>query len=395
MKKTLKEVTAVDRKNFSVVILTFILILVFSSLAGAAEGERDKGYYRIITGKDKVLLETSLKVGVGDSFIDDKDNEYKITNIQGDKALAQLKKKAKEISALERFSQNLTAEVSRFGLAIAQGTNRPIAIYHTHSDESYQPTDGNFSIRAKGGIFKVGAALADGYRRAGANVFHSYNVHDPHDGMAYERSRRTVVQLLQKRPATLLDVHRDAAPPNAYRRVVNGQTIAQMIFVIGNQNPNYQANLAYAKQLRDAANTKYPGLSKGILVTGGRFNQDLTPKDILLEFGAHTNTRQSAERAAAMFANATASAITGTTTRTGAGTTNRTTPTPPPREAARQNSAGVGNAMLWILGLAIVGGAFLLMNEGSMEGIKARFRHFKNAEFANFLGLKKKKDDEK
>lgn len=385
------EVTIMNRYLIQKLILALVLVCFFTTLAWA-EGERKDGYYTVVTERNKVLLQTSLDISVGDSFFDDKDNQYEVIKIKGNRAVAKLTKKAKKVSALNRFQQAIATEVADFGniVAAAGGATRPIAIYHTHSDESYIPSDGNFSIRAKGGIYKVGASLAEGYRTKGAKVEHNYNVHDPHDGMAYERSRRTAVQLLQKRPVTLFDVHRDAAPPEAYRKVVNGKTIAQMIFVIGNQNPNYQANLAYAKQLRDAANNKYPGLSKGILVTGGRFNQDLAPRDVLLEFGAHTNSRESAQRAATMFADATASTILGRTAAAAPGRTANRPAAPTPQQATERNAAGGSNALLWIVGLAVVGGAFLLLNEGSWAGVKARVRHFKNAEFAGFLGLKKK-----
>ena len=36
--------------------------------------------------------------------------------------------------------------------------------------------------------------------------------HDPHDAMAYDRSRRTAAELLKKNPIALLDIHRDAVP---------------------------------------------------------------------------------------------------------------------------------------------------------------------------------------
>lgn len=370
-------------------VITFTLLL--TSLAWANE-ERDKGYYTIVSEQNKVLLKTALRISVGDSFIDENNDEYEVIKIKGDKATAKLSKNGKKASRMLWFNQALAAEMRNFGgVVTTQGeTSRPIGIYHTHSDESYIPSEGTFSVSGRGGIYKVGAAMAGKYRELGANVEHNQNIHNPHDGMAYDRSRRTVVQMLKNRPITLFDVHRDAAPADAYRRVINGQTVSQTLFVIGNQNPNYQANLTYARQLKDSANSKYPGLAKGILVTGGKFNQDLTPRDVLLEMGAHTNSRESAERGAALFADATKHAIVGRTT-TAAGRP----AAPNPQQAAERNNAAGTSIIWWILGLAIIGGGFLLINEGSMEGIKARFRHFTNAEFTNFLGLKKKDQKDK
>jgi len=391
-------VAPVNRKFLAVLITAITFTLLLTSLAWADE-ERDKGFYTIVSENKNVLLKTAMKISIGDTFIDENNNEYEVTKIQGDKAVSKLLRKGKKVSQLTWFTNSLTAEVVNFGGTIAtQGENsRPIGIYHTHSDESYIPSDGTFSKNDRGGIYKVGDALASQYKQMGAQVDHNYNIHNPHDGMAYERSRRTVVQMLKERPATLFDVHRDAAPPDAYRKVVNGKTIAQVLVVIGNQNPNYQANLSYARQLKDSANSKYPGISKGILVTGGRFNQDLTPKNILLEFGAHTNSRESAERAAIMFADATKSTIVGKTAAAAGRTVTRPgEPGGPTTEQGVERNAGAGTSIIWwILGLAVVGGAFLLINEGSWNGVKARFRHLGNAEFANFLGLKKKdKKDE-
>jgi len=383
----------VNKRLWQSIILALVFTFLCSGLVWAEEERRD-GYYTLVSESKKVLLKTALKIGAGDTFIDENNDEYEVTKIKGDQALAKLIKKGQKVSQIIWFKDALAAEIINFGTAFAtQGTaSRPIAIYHTHSDESYIPSDGTFSKTDRGGIYKVGTALAGKYEELGAKVVQNMNIHNPHDGMAYERSRRTVVELLRKRPVTLFDVHRDAAPPDAYRKVVKGQTISQVLFVIGNQNPNYQANLAYAKQLKEAANGKYPGLSKGILVTGGRFNQDLAPRKVLLEFGAHTNSRKSAERAAVMFADATKSTIVGRVT-TSAGRVVENQPAPvSPQQKEQQNRAAGTSLIWWIIGLIAAGGAFLLMNEGSLDGIKARFRHLRNAEFTNFLGLEKKKN---
>lgn len=375
-----------SKKTVTTLMLAMVLIFILSSLAWADE-EKTDGFYTIVGENNRILLKTGLKISIGDCFIDERNDEYEVNKIKGNKAVAKLIKKGKKVSQLSWLTNSLAAELMNFGNTIsAQGdTARPIAIYHTHSDESYQPSDGNFSIRGNGGIYKVGSAMAGKYKELGAQVNHSFAKHDPHDGMAYDRSRRTAVQLFRERPVTVFDVHRDAAPADAYRRVINGQTISQTLMVIGNQNPNYQANLAYARQLKDAANGKYPGLAKGILVTGGRFNQDLAPRSVLLEFGAHTNTRESAERGAMLFADATKPTIIG---RTAAVAGRPAAPASP--QAAEQNRAAGNSLIWWIIGLAVVGGGFLLINEGSWAGVKDKFKKFTSEEFTNFLGLKKK-----
>ena len=45
-----------------------------------------------------------------------------------------------------------------------------------------------------------------------------------------------------------------------------------------------------------------PGLSGGIFMGKGNYNQDLTPRSILVEVGADTNSKTDAERGISLFA---------------------------------------------------------------------------------------------
>ena len=170
-------------------------------------------------------------------------------------------------------------------------TRGTIALYHTHNAESYVPTDGTDSIYGKGGIHQVGAAFAEALRDRGVTVLYSEQLHLPHDRGAYRRSRETVVELMSKEPDAIFDVHRDAAPQSAYAIQLEDQWMTSIQFVVGRQNQNLGVNRKYAESLKKLADDMYPGLVKGIYYGRGNYNQDLSPLSLLLEVGAHTNSR--------------------------------------------------------------------------------------------------------
>ena len=208
----------------------------------------------------------------------------------------------------------------------------------------------------------MGKVLDKKLRDIGFEVNHSRRPHDPHDINAYYRSRRTAVELLQKRPNALFDIHRDAVPPQVYAANVKGQDITRVKFVVGRTNPNFQANLEFAKQLKTAVDKKHPDVVQGILIAKSDFNQDLAPRAMLIEVGAHTNYREAAQRGAALFAEALPEVL-GISPRV---------PTP----AEGPESRGAWRAVIWgLLLIAAVLFGYLYMNTGSVEGAVDQVRN--------------------
>jgi stage II sporulation protein P len=177
-----------------------------------------------------------------------------------------------------------------------------IGIYHTHNAESYVPTDGTDSINGVGGIHNVGTSFTAALEEKGVTVLYDETLHLPHDRGAYRRSRVTVEGLLEEGPDVLFDVHRDAAPMNVYAAKVDDEWVTQVQFVVGRQNPNMTVNRQFALDLKNTADEVHPGLIKGIFMARGDYNQDMAPTNLLLEVGAHQNTRGAAEQGIALFA---------------------------------------------------------------------------------------------
>jgi len=368
------------RKAAAVLILSCLAILAVT-LPALAEEERQAGYYTVVdrdTGQ--VICRTGLVIYPGDQYLTGNNLLYKITRLEGDTVYADFVGREElhvELPARQSWLARAVDAVAGFlGLAQRGGTRSgPVAIYHTHSDESYVPTDGTFSKRGRGGIYQVGQALAMRFRREGIQAIHSYASHYPHDGMAYERSRRTATDLLRRNPAALLDIHRDAAPRQEYAGRVGNEGVTKVQIVLGRTNPNFKANEAFAKQIKALLDREHPGFVKGIFYGQGKFNQDLSPRALLLEFGAQTNARQSAERGAMIFATAARSVVAST-----AG-----------GRLGGQN-AGAVRAVLYVLGgVLLVAVLFLLLNAGSFSGAGRNLGRFFKREFASAFGEKRKR----
>jgi len=305
-----------DRRSRAAVLLLALVVLAAASAAAARlpgadwsrllpallarfrDGERQEGFFTLVDQSGRVLLRTALSLAPGDIFIDPSNSWHRVVRVRGDLA---------ETVDVVPSSSGPGPSTSTAGLKPAAmplgASRRVIVIYHTHSDESYIPSDGTDSIYGNGGVLAVGDAMAAGLSAAGFAVVHDRTPHDPHDSGAYPRSRRTVLNDLRYGPSLLFDVHRDSAPPADYLTTVAGVETARVMIVIGGGNPLHQGNLDVANRLKAVSDSLYPSLCRGILIARGNYNQDLSPADILLEIGADTTPRPPAEHAGSLWAN--------------------------------------------------------------------------------------------
>ncbi|MBC7324687.1 MAG: stage II sporulation protein P, partial [Moorella sp. (in: Bacteria)] len=263
------------------------------SLAGLMSKNHTEGQYSILVDeKGQVLDMMARPVYINDEFIAADNRRYRVIRIEGNRAIC------REMG-VEQLSLAPEAPEDPAGATVpVQGRgSQIIGIYYSHDDESYVPTQGSESIPGNGGIMEVGAAFANRLRSQGLTVIDDRTSHNPHDDSSYRRSRRTAVSLLQKGAAAIFDIHRDGVPdPTFYRRNINGQDVTMIRMVVGRENQNMSANLDFAKRLKAAADSRYPGLIRGIFIGSGSYNQDLSPRAMLLEIGTHTNTLAEAER---------------------------------------------------------------------------------------------------
>ncbi|NLJ79890.1 MAG: stage II sporulation protein P [Firmicutes bacterium] len=298
-------------KSLRITAIILILVLNLTSPAYSEEEEpwgdflSAGSYYTLLDPDNEVLLQTGRRIYPGDEFLSGENKLYKVQTADDKQQTAQAE--LLEIVELEVFPWEQLQRELELNLAAAEAeeekgkTRGKIAIYHTHNAESYVPSEGTDSINGKGGIHRVGAAFAQALAALGIDVDYSEKMHLPHDRGAYRRSRETVLELLAKHPDAIFDVHRDAAPQSAYALQLGNEWITRIQFVVGRQNQNLGINRKYALSLKKIADDLYPGLVKGIFFGRGNYNQDLTPLSLLLEVGAHTNSRPAAERGVSLF----------------------------------------------------------------------------------------------
>ncbi len=325
------------------------------------------------------LLATGLRVRAGDRFIDAADNLWVVVRVDGDRAVARLSGRSAghppgSGPSLARMETGRPAALPapgppgpvRAGPPAPQPPERAdVVIYHTHSDESYIPTDGTHSVDGKGGIYWVGASLRSALERTRLTTVQRQENHNPRDHGAYVRSRRTALQALrQHRPLAMFDVHRDAAPAREYAATIGGRPVSRVMIVIGGRNPGHEGNLAFARLLKAEADRRHPGLTKGIYIARGNYNQDIYTRNLLLEVGSHLTSREQAERGVALFAEAVAPALRA------AGV--------PGSEAHRTEERAALRGIVWLLLSAVlVGGSALVLFSGGVQPALARLRRWR------------------
>ena len=199
-----------------------------------------------------------------------------------------------------------------YDAALKQDATAPqILIYHTHSQEAYAdsvPGDVNT------GIVGVGEHLTQILREQyGYNVLHHLGQYDVESrDYAYSNAAQGLEEVLAQNPSieVMIDLHRDEMREDV-RLVteVQGKTVARFMFFNGLSytkergeitslpNPYIQENLAFAFQMKLAAEEYYPGLTRKSYLKGYRYNLQYRPKSLLIELGAQTNTVEEAMNA--------------------------------------------------------------------------------------------------
>jgi stage II sporulation protein P len=323
-------------------------------------------YTTIFDEQGNMISMMSRTTYVGDELFTSEGNSYRVYKVEGDRAEARFLGVDPQIVAYSELYARQEVPVTT---NLAEQKKGSIAIYHSHTDESYVPSDGTEAIPFKGGIYQVGKAMVDKLQSKGVTVNYDQTAHDPHDNNAYVRSRRTAANLLKTGPAAIFDVHRDGVPdPNYYRAEIDGKNVAKLRLVVGRENPRMDSNMDFAKRMMAAANNMHSRVVKEIFVGKGDYNQDLTSTALLIEAGTHTNSKEEAERGMSLFTEA-VPAVLGVTG--GAPTGAAPTAKPPAATGGGWKAAG------WILGITLVLGlGYLLITSGSTSNMKKNMSNF-------------------
>ena len=200
------------------------------------------------------------------------------------------------------------------GVFINNGTNyqltqeMKVVIYHTHTCESYTPTEqyqytasGNFrTIDLNFSVSRVGDELEKWLSTYGCTVIHDRTYHDyPAYNGSYSRSLVTAQNVLSTNQDAdiVIDLHRDAIADETYgpRVKIGDEYVSQLMFVIGTDgansaHTNWLQNLKFAIKVQQKANELYPGLFKPIILRNSEYNQHVAKAACIIEVGSTGNT---------------------------------------------------------------------------------------------------------
>jgi len=192
--------------------------------------------------------------------------------------------------------------------------NKNVAyIYHSHSWEAFLPllnggTNLNeaASFNENANVIGIGKKLKAeliergiGTSQSTANVTEELKEKNWNYNNSYQLSRELVQEAISTEQSLtyLFDIHRDSQPKKITTIIIDGKSYARLFFIVGKENKNFEENLHFAKELNQKLEEKYPGISRGVFIKGkdegnGVYNQDLTNKSMLLEFGGVENNME-------------------------------------------------------------------------------------------------------
>lgn len=213
---------------------------------------------------------------------------------------------------------------SRIGFSPKKGSDPQVLIYHTHATECFMSDDRDYytekddtrSTDKTKNMVAVGNVLADELKKAGYSVVHDSTLHDhPSYTGSYNLSAETIKKYLKKYPSIkiIIDLHRDSIGTEKQKTApvtkIDGKNAAQVMLVMGSNTgyidnyPKWKENLKLATRLQQCFNTKYPGLSRALLLRSSLYNQNLSTGAMLIEVGTEANTLDEAKYSAKLVGN--------------------------------------------------------------------------------------------
>ncbi|MEG1596828.1 MAG: stage II sporulation protein P [Bacilli bacterium] len=182
--------------------------------------------------------------------------------------------------------------------------NKPLVfIYSTHSSETYKNNNNNpynikptvripsYILKEQLNKLKIKAIVDE------TDVVGVLNSNGWSYDLSYQVSKMIIEDAKKKYPSVkyFIDIHRDSALLNTTKIVINNKEYARLLFIVGMENKTYVDNLNMTQDLNNLLNKDYFNITRGIYKKSGPgvngvYNQDLSPKAILLEVGGVDNT---------------------------------------------------------------------------------------------------------
>lgn len=200
---------------------------------------------------------------------------------------------------------------------IKKNAGYQVLIVHTHTTEGYADSDKDWYSKSTNprttdkseSVVAVADEIEKQLNAVGIKTLHVTTYHDyPEYTGAYNRARETIKSYLKKYPSIemVIDVHRDSMTQDDGTKLkptatINGKKAAQVMIISGCDNDGklnfsgWRDNLIIATQLQKQMADDYEGLARPLYFAPFRYNMDLTPNSLLIEFGTDVNTLEEAK----------------------------------------------------------------------------------------------------
>lgn len=175
-----------------------------------------------------------------------------------------------------------------------------IYIYNTHQTEKYLQANSLYNPTVMHASLYLSGLLNDNNLPSvveNRSITDVLNANGWAYGKSYKVSRLYLEDTYKKNNSIkyFFDIHRDAGSHDYTTICSVDKCYAKILFIVGLENPSYIQNEQFAENLSKRLNDKVDGLSKGILQKQGKkvngvYNEDFSPRLILIEIGGENNT---------------------------------------------------------------------------------------------------------
>lgn len=178
-----------------------------------------------------------------------------------------------------------------------------IYLYNSHQLENYSNKDLDiYGITPN--VLMASYVLRENLNEMGLNtIVEEANMSEilAKNGWNYSYSYRASRKLMEEKKnkySTLkyfIDIHRDSINHEYSTTTIGDKDYAKVMFVVGLDHDNWEANYKLANALNELINKYYSGMSRSIMKkeginVNGIYNQDFSPNCILIEVGGVDNT---------------------------------------------------------------------------------------------------------
>lgn len=375
------------KRVFPLMLALLFLVVPQTSMHGFAL-DTNKNYYTVYadSNKKEVLFLKGDDINVGDKYLSHDNNLYEIKTID-----------EKNKTAYAEFIKKETLPKCNFkskakSTSASAASRKKVGVYHTHNDESYYTPDGVDSVYGKGGIHDVGKALVKNFNELGIETVYREDLHLPHNSGAYTRSQVTASAILNEGVDGIFDIHRDSTKRDYYLTKINGEEMSAVRMVVGAASANYEENKNFAYTIKSYADEVYPGLIKDIYIGKGNYNQQLSTRAMLFEFGCENIEKDYAIKSTEYLAKTLDVVLYGSEGASDA-SLNDVSLDGSNKDVAglvSDKSSGGSNNTLWLV-LGIVGSVILVLSLILIFSKKARYAvgRFFSEMFAGIFGKKR------